>query len=130
MKDFDKWNIEKKKIHQTNKIIIPSKRQIWWASIGFNIGDEEDGKNENFERPVVVVKTFNEKIFLGIPVTSVDRTSQKYYFPISYNNRNYFLILSQIRLFSTKRLLRKIGKMESGHFLEMKKELKRVVGLI
>lgn len=130
MKNFDKWNDRKKTINQVDKYIMPSKRQIWWVSVGFNIGDEEDGKNENFERPVLVIKIFNRKIFLGIPITSADRLGQRYYFPIIYDDKKYFLILSQIRLFSTKRLLRRIGRIDSNSFSEMKKELKKVIGLI
>ncbi len=30
-----------------------------WCSIGINVGDEEDGKNELYERPVLVIKKFN-----------------------------------------------------------------------
>ncbi len=129
MKNFDEWNIKKKKIDNSQKRITPSKKQIWWASLGLNIGDEENGKNHNFERPILTVKTFNRNIFLGIPVTSVDRKGQKFYFPISYNDNIRYLILSQIRLFSTKRLLRKVDKISVEEFAEMKIALKKVIGL-
>ena len=36
MKDFDKWNEKKKKINYNTKNILPSKRQVWWLSIGLN----------------------------------------------------------------------------------------------
>jgi len=108
---------------------LPNKKQVWWLSIGLNVGVEEDGKNNNFERPVLIVKVFNRQCFLGIPITSADKSNKKYYFPITYNQKKFFLILSQIRLFSVKRLSRKIYKIDSADFLQIKKELKKVIGL-
>ena len=127
-KDFDRWNNKKKKIEENDKNILTSHRQIWWTSVGLNVGDEEDGKNENFERPVLVLKTFNRKVFLGIPITS-RKKENKYYFEIEYHNKKYYLILSQIRLFSNKRLLRKITKIDSNVFVEIKKSLKKIINL-
>lgn len=129
IKNFDGWNKKKKEVNRSIKNILPGKRQVWWLSIGLNVGVEEDGKNNNFERPVLVVKVFNRQCFLGIPITSADKSDKKYYFPIDYNQKKYFLILSQIRLFSAKRLSRKIYKINSVDFLKIKRELKRVIGL-
>ena len=129
MKDFDGWNKEKKKTNARGKFVLPKKREIWWAKIGINIGVEEDGKNNLFERPVLVIKVFSRESFLGVPITSVDKTNKKYYFKIRYNDKDYFLILSQIRLMSTKRLLRIITKIESGVFLEVKEVLRKVIGI-
>ena len=64
MKDFDKWNKRKKKIDYNNtKNILPKIKEVWWLSIGLNVGVEEDGKNSNFERPVLVVRVFNRQCF-------------------------------------------------------------------
>ena len=57
-KDFDKWNELKKKIDtrediEENEIFIKN-RQIWWCSIGLNVGSEQNGHGEVFERPVLV----------------------------------------------------------------------------
>ena len=129
MKNFDRWNKKKKKIDYDTKNILPNKKQVWWLSIGLNVGVEEDGKNNNFERPVLVVRVFNRQCFLGIPITSADKSNKKYYFPIVHNQKRFFLILSQIRLFSVKRLSRKIYKIDSVDFRQIKKELKKVIGL-
>jgi len=129
MKNFDNWNKKKKDIDYNIKNILPAKRQVWWISVGLNIGVEEDGKNSNFERPVLVIKVFSRQCFLGIPITSSNKINKRYYFPIEHKNNKYFLILSQIRLFSTKRLSRKIFKINSQKFIKIKKELKKVIGL-
>ena len=60
-KDFDKWNTEKKLIDQRiinkDKFFYP--REVWWCSAGLNIGVESNGKNKNFERPMLIIKKFN-----------------------------------------------------------------------
>lgn len=127
MKNFDNWNINKKILDKKVENILPKKKEVWWISVGLNIGVEEDGKNDNFERPVLVIKVFNRQCFLGIPTTSIDKIGKKYYFPIKYKQNKYFLVLSQIRLFSTKRLSRKIFNIESKDFLNVKKELGKII---
>ncbi len=129
IKKFNEWNERKKKINHNTKDILPKKREVWWLSIGLNVGVEEDGKNDNFERPVLVVKVFNRQCFLGIPITSADKSDKKYYFSITYNGKKFFLILSQIRLFSVKRLSRIVYKISNQEFLKIKEELRRVIGL-
>lgn len=44
-KDFDSWN-QKKKIVNNKEHLSPlfKERDIWWLSIGINVGFEEDGK--------------------------------------------------------------------------------------
>ena len=73
MKNFSKWN--KKKIEVENRDIDALKinfknREVWWCSLGENIGYEQDGKGENFERPILILRKFNKHIFLGIPLTT------------------------------------------------------------
>ena len=57
------------------------------------------------------------------------RKSGKYYFSVKYNDNNYYLILSQIKLFSTKRLLRKIWKIQPDIFRKIKRQLKEIIEL-
>ncbi|MBU2219125.1 hypothetical protein KKG15_01365 [Patescibacteria group bacterium] len=40
-KDFDAWNIQKKKIHSRDEKILFHEREIWWCSLGVNIGFEQ-----------------------------------------------------------------------------------------
>lgn len=127
MKNFDKWNTKKKKLDKDVKNILPSKRQIWWLSVGLNIGVEEDGKDNNFERPVLVIKVFNRQCFLGIPMTSTEK-SGRYYYKINFLGKDSYLILSQIKLFSTKRVLRKIYKIDKKEFDFIMSKLKKVIG--
>ena len=34
--------------------------EIWWCSIGLNVGDEEYGKGPFFQRPVLIFKKFTK----------------------------------------------------------------------
>lgn len=70
MKDFDGWHPIKTKIELDGKTPTIRQREIWWGSIGVNIGVEQDGKNRLYERPVLVVRKFNHRHFMGIPLTT------------------------------------------------------------
>lgn len=41
------------------KTIHAKEREVWATHIGQNIGMEINGKERNFTRPLVVLKTFN-----------------------------------------------------------------------
>lgn len=44
-KDFDQWNSEKKGLEISGPESLQfHEREIWWCSIGINLGDEHDGK--------------------------------------------------------------------------------------
>jgi hypothetical protein len=63
MKQFEDWSKEKQNIEIFAPKTLPFReKEIWWCSIGINIGDEQDGKNELFERPVLILRKFNNKI--------------------------------------------------------------------
>lgn len=62
-KDFDVWNNKKKELNNAVFNSYVHAREIWWCSIGINVGDEEDGKNSMFERPVLIIKKFNQQAF-------------------------------------------------------------------
>lgn len=115
-KDFDGWNTKKQNIENfALKSAYFSEREVWWLSIGVNIGYEEDGKSEDYSRPVLIVKKFNNQIFIGIPLTS-QRKDNPYYIPIYFGKKTGSAMISQIRAFSGKRLTRKMGKLEDIYY--------------
>lgn len=108
-KDFDSWNKLKADLHYTEGSQKLFRRgDIWWCSLGVNIGFEEDGKNGLFERPVVVLKKFSKDALLIVPLTRTTKDSP-YYFPVQGNEIDGSAIISQIRLISPKRLQRRMG---------------------
>jgi mRNA-degrading endonuclease toxin of MazEF toxin-antitoxin module len=122
-KDFDKWNDEKKKLENTTlDSLIFHEREIWWCSIGINLGDEQDGKNELFERPVLVLKKFNSKICWMLPMTTKPKTGI-YYYTLKHNGQTFSVILSQIRLLSVKRFRRFVRKISVGQFRKIQNKI-------
>ena len=121
---FINWVKIKINIHTNNDInFYFHEREIWWASLGANIGHEQDGKNDNFERPVLVLKKFNRFVLWVLPLTSKVKES-KYYYKTEYNGDLYCVILSQLRLISSKRLTRKIRTLSRYEFNEIKDKIK------
>jgi mRNA interferase MazF len=122
-KDFDRWNGEKKSLHLFAKeFLIFHEREIWWCSLGLNLGDEEDGKNEYYERPVLVIKKFNNRIAWVLPMSSKIKEGP-YYHTLKYGDTVSCIILSQLRLLSIKRFRRHITKVPSNQFLLIKERL-------
>jgi mRNA interferase MazF len=119
-KDFDKWNQEKKVVDRknVNRNLFFYPREIWWCSAGLNIGVEADGKNENFERPMLIIKKFNTDMIWGLPLTTKEKQN-KYHFKLEHQEIKSWVILSQIKTISTKRLLRKVGSISDSDFREV-----------
>jgi mRNA interferase MazF len=121
-KNFDEWNKAKKQINAVKFVPYFSEREIWWCSIGINIGFEEDGKNEKFERPVLIVKRYNSNLFLGIEMTSKSK-QDKFHYAVTEKS---VAILSQIRTFSAKRLTRRVRRITPIQFDELIRKMKKL----
>lgn len=117
-KDFDSWNKIKKQIEINDVKIYANTREVWWCAFGLNVGSELCGKNEFFERPVIVLKVFNKNTIKVVPLTSKIK-SGKYYYEVDFNDIKSYASLSQVKTLSTKRLSRKIGRLNSKQFLEL-----------
>jgi len=123
-KDFDSWNIQKKEINERQERVLFHEREIWWCALGINIGYEQDGKNETFERPVLVMKKFNREVLLVLPLTRSNKSNRYYYKLKQGEERDSVVILSQIRLVSSKRLLRKMRMVSKKEFNEIAEKFK------
>ena len=116
-KDFDQWNTQKKKVDErkVRRDLFFYEREVWWCTLGVNIGVETDGKNENYERPVLIVKKFNDAMIWIVPLTSREKLGP-HYLKVTHDPGMSWVCLSQIRTVSTKRLLRKIGMISEQEF--------------
>ena len=115
IKEFDLWNENKKRIEKSNIQRLCREREIWWCALGVNIGSEQDGKNELFERPVLVLKRYSMDLTLVLPITSTEKDNI-YYVKINSVMASS-VILSQIRAIDSKRLLRKVGMISIKDYL-------------
>lgn len=127
IKIFVDWTKIKVRIHVSNVKKFPRERQIWWVSLGQNIGVETNGKNESFERPVLVVKKYNNDSLLVLPISGKIKNGIYYFKFINNDGKENIVNLSQLRMISQKRFIRKIWKMKNTEYLEIKKKLKNSI---
>lgn len=128
MSKFDKWNEVKKKVDKDNAFRGFKEREIFYTKVGKNIGREQDGTGNKFIRPVLVVTKFNHNSFYGIPLSTTENRN-KYYFEFEFSkDKKSVAILSQMRNFDAKRLLKKMGMINEEDFKELKNELKKIIG--
>jgi mRNA interferase MazF len=86
------------------------------------------GKGPNFTRPVLIVKKFSKYLFLGLPL-STKLKDNIYYYPITLKGNTVSVLISQLRTFSSKRILNKIGELDSKDYQSVLKHLKKVLFL-
>lgn len=124
---FVEWTKLKVRLHISERNVYFREGEIWWASLGANIGHEQDGKNEKFERPVLVLRKFNQYILWAIPLTSKIKEDNLYYIQYRLGDKIYAAVISQLRLISSKRLLRKIGMFSADDYKKVKESIRRLV---
>ena len=96
--------------------------------MGINIGFEQDGKGEKFSRPVLVIKGFSKNVFLCVPLTTKLKEG-KYYNDIILNDGvKRKVILSQIRLVDSKRLIEKVCTIDEMQFKIIKQKITQLIG--
>ena len=114
-KDFDGWIIVKKDIHKMRIIHNIKRGEIWWSSVGENVGTEICGKGKTFSRPVIVFRKLDRYSFWAIPLTSKPHKGS-WYVSFDFNGRDEVAVVSQIEYMSVYRLHRKIGQMSNLDF--------------
>jgi mRNA interferase MazF len=125
-KDFDKWNKKKKRLdaHDYNPPLV-SEGDLWWCAVGENVGVEASGKSIHFTRPVIVLKKFGRLGFFGIPTTTKKREGS-WYVSFMHQGVDETAMLSQARIFSYKRLDKKMGTLDEEDFKNVKEAFTRL----
>jgi len=128
IKEFDLWNTEKKIVDSklVNRSLFFHEREIWWCSAGLNIGVEANGKNENFERPMMIIRKFNTDMVWVLPLTTKGK-QDNYHYKIESETIKSLVILSQVKTISTKRLIRKVGSVSETDFIEVISRFKKIL---
>lgn len=134
MEKFDNWNRVKKNTERARERKLTIKpRDIYWAKIGKNIGSEEYGKNENFARPIIIIRRLTHDLFIGIPLTSTIKDDSDYFHGFEYSNRSNGLthntaMILQLRTYSIKRLMNKTGVVNKSDFEIIIEKSKSLIG--
>ena len=126
-KDFQKWHDKKMNIDDISKRPFFHEREIWFCHLGANVGFEQDGLGGDFQRPVIIIRKFNNEICWIIPLSKTNKRGQ-YYFPFKFIETVISVaILSQIRLLDARRLSRRIGEMNKKEFVELISKIKALL---
>ena len=92
-KEYDIWNGLKKKIQfendELNLNYFPQEGEVWMSSLGKNIGHEQNGSGDNFSRPVLVIKKFNNHMFWCIPLSTKQKSFDFYFNFTDPNNEKF-----------------------------------------
>jgi mRNA-degrading endonuclease toxin of MazEF toxin-antitoxin module len=122
LKEYIYWIYKKIKLNERVRSVQINEKEIYWCSLGENIGDEENGKGNDFRRPVMVFKKFNNSICWAIPMTTKNKDN-KYYVKVSLNSTIQSAMISQMRLLDTRRFDEKIGFINQEDFNSVKKSI-------
>lgn len=115
-KDFQNWHKLKEWIDKNIKRVFFHEREVWWCSIGINIGYEQDGRGSRFARPVVIFKKFNNEVFWGVPLSTKIKKGKFYVSADIGDGIARVAIISQLRLIDAKRLIDKIGTIKKDNY--------------
>jgi len=124
---FDQWNTKKQQIQKNKQTLKFRERDIFFMSIGQNIGYETYGKGELFLRPVLVLKKLTKETFIGVPLTSKSK-SGSFYFSFKYKrDLTSIAVLSQIRIFDIKRACYYSGEIKIRDFANLKTKINNLL---
>lgn len=125
--NFDLWNELKKKLdtESDKPDRFPQEGDVWMCSLGKNIGYEQNGGGDNFSRPILVVKKFNNRMFWVVPLSTKQKKLDFYFNYTDVDDRKVAAILAQLKLLSLKRLSRKLYEIDRQTLREIKNRLKK-----
>jgi mRNA interferase MazF len=115
MHDFDQWNEIKKKIEasENKPKKYPKEGEVWMSNVGRNVGFEQNGMGDDFSRPILIVKKFNNQMFWAVSLSTKQKDFDFYFNYTDPNDQKVSAILAQLKLVSVKRLRRKMYDLET-----------------
>ena len=120
IKRFLEWIGLKERLHnKLPKAPCVKEGEIWWASIGENVGSEINGKSKLFSRPVIIYRKLTHSYYLVIPATTKIK-SGNWYVPYKQSGISANACLQHIRTIDYRRLFSKLGELDEADFKEIK----------
>ncbi len=120
IKRFLEWIGLKERLHGgEHRPPLVSQGDIWWASIGENVGSEINGKNNLFSRPVIIFKKLAHGFYFVIPTTTKERKGT-WQVKFRQQEKDMFACLHQARAIDYRRLSSKLGALDDEDFLRIK----------
>ena len=120
MKRFLEWIGLKERLHNiAGKPPLVSQGDIWWVSIGENVGSEVNGKSKLFSRPVIIFKKLAHGFFFVIPTTTQIREGT-WYVKFRQQELDMAACLHQARAIDYRRLSSKLGTLDDEDYSRIK----------
>ncbi len=120
MKRFLLWIGLKQTLHErAHKPPLVSEGDIWWASIGENVGSEVNGKSNLFSRPVIIYRKLAHGFYFVVPTTTQDRKGT-WFVGFRQHAKSMAACLHQARAMDYRRLSSKLGTMDDEDFERVK----------
>lgn len=112
VKRFLEWIGLKERLHnKAPKVPHVKEGEIWWVSIGENIGSELNGKSYQFSRPMIVLKKLSHSFYYCVP-TSTKIKNGSWYVPLRQKEIQMVACLHQSRSIDYRRLYSKLGQLD------------------
>lgn len=128
LKRFSEWIELKGRLHTAAyRQPLVSEREIWWASIGENVGSEIDGKSALFSRPVIIYKKLAHGFYFIIP-TATKLRAGSWYVGFRQHDKDMVACLHQSRAIDYRRLSSKIGTLDDSDFARVKAGFRELYG--
>ncbi|NOR58541.1 MAG: type II toxin-antitoxin system PemK/MazF family toxin [Sulfurimonas sp.] len=129
MKKFNEWNEVKKRTDAKEVVANFKEREIYWANIGENIGYEQNGKGNDFMRPILVFRKFSRTMFFGVPLSTTSKEGS-FFFEFEFlEEKKSTALLVQAKIFDVKRLDRKLGMINKNDFEKLEGKMKILMRL-
>ncbi len=119
-KHFEEWIGLKARLHYGGSMPKISEGDIWWCGCGENVGVEINGKSSRFSRPVLIMKKLSQQGFMGVPLTSQEK-SGTWYASLVFLGKKQYAAVCQARVMSSSRLYAKIGQIPKSDLDIIKK---------
>lgn len=100
-KDFVGWAKVAEEVEKRERPKYVKVGGIYWCNLGINIGSCEDGKGNNYTRPVLVLAKMNATQALIVPITSKQKVGANYR-EICVSAKIEYLLFDQLRMVDTK----------------------------
>jgi len=126
IKRFLEWIGLKEKLHakHSNPPYV-NEGDIWWASLGENVGSEINGKSHKFSRPVIILKKLSHTYYFVIPASTKQKSGTWY---VNYEQGGIQAVacLQHARAIDFRRLYSKLGELHAADFFKIKEGFRKL----
>lgn len=126
--DFDSWNTVKKGINREARLPIYKQGDIWWASVGQNVGSESFGKHELYMRPVLVLKKLSAYMCIAVPLSTQPK-SGSWFVEITIRGEKQYALIYQTKAMSVYRFQNRIAQLDETDMQKVKVGIKELFEL-